>query len=798
MKTPSSSFTHLHTHSEFSIFNGICRIEDYIRKASTLGMKHLGLTDYGNLHGAMLFTEKCQQAGINPVVGCEVYVAADGQLNKSSRDPGNFHLVLYASDEEGYRNLMILTSKASLEGFYNKPRVDDELLKRYHYGLIASTACSKGEIPQLILANNWEAARDKALYYNTLFGEGKFWLEVMNHGLPDEKIVREGIRRINRETGIPIIATNNVHFLEKEHFKAHEVFICIDADKKLSDTMQKKSINHEFYFKNEEEMQAAFPDFHDGLENTVKLAELCKLRITRREPLLPHFEIPMQFAEGKDYLRDITVKGLKERYPDIEGVQWKQLLQRADFELNLLSKLGFVDYFLIVRDYVDWSRRQGIPVGPGRGTAAGSIVAYALKITDIDPIKYGLLFERFLNSEVPGMPDIDVDFCHERRGEVIEYIHQKYGPENVAGISTFGTLKSRKVLKDVARVLNIPFIEWEAASKLLPKGKIAGVEKTLSMEPNLKDLFDVAAVLEGLVYQRSAHACGIVIGRSVLTDYVPLVRDEETGNVITAYTSDRLESCGLVKMDLLGLTALTRLKACESLVQVCKPDFSLERIPEDDALTFSLLGEGRSEAVFQFESPGMQKILKDTRPVDLEDLIALNALYRPGLMQLIPHFIELRHGRRELHYPHPDLEEVLKPTYGIIIYQEQLMKIAQIIGGLSPGKSDYLRRVMGKGKAEDILQVEQVFIQGAGTRGYSPDLALNIFKMLRTNAGIAFNKSHAASYTLLAYETAYCKAHFPTEFLESVIQSEKDHPEKQQRYIRMAQIEGIRKGEEKI
>ena len=801
-----SGFVHLHNHSDYSLLDGACRISDYVKKAVDLGMKHLALTDHGNLFGALHFEQACHAAGINPVVGCEVYVAPGSRFVKPTNGPKSHHMVLYVRNEEGYRNLMILTSKGYIEGFYYKPRIDDELLEKHHEGLIASTACMAGEIPRALQAGDFEKAKSKALFYRDLFGEGNFYLEVMNHGIPEEKTIRKGMRRLHEETGIPIIATNDIHFLEKEHANAHDIFICISTGKKQTDTKRLKTENPEFYFKTEEEMRSVFPDFPDAIENTVKLAEKCNLTIPQPGPQLPHYEIPEQFASPESYLQHLTYEGLKVRYPDVDEETQKTISQRADFELKVLFDMEFAGYFLIVWDFIDWARRHDIPVGPGRGSGAGSIVAYALKITDIEPLKYELLFERFLNPERVSMPDFDVDFCFERRGEVIEYVHKKYGQENVAGICTFGTLKTKAVLKDVARVLDIAFSESNAISKLVPEGKTPdgrkiNVKIALELEPQLKefydrggvykDLFDVAAVLEGMNRHVSTHACGKVIGRSILTDYVPLIKDQKSGDIITAYTMDIIEPCGLVKMDFLGLKTLTLLKNCETLIRLHSPSFNLEKIPEDDEPTFRMLGKGRSEAVFQFESQGMQKILKDAKPASIEDLIALNALYRPGPMQYIPQFIDSKNGKQKIKYPHPDLEEVLKPTYGVIVYQEQVMKVAQIIGGFSLGKADILRRAMSKKKEKEMAKMEVEFVEGAEAKGYDPKQAKEIFEMLKPFAGYGFNKSHAAAYSVVAYKTAYCKANYPAEFWAANLTNEINDNDTLKNYLAHTRDEGI-------
>jgi len=800
-----SGFVHLHNHSDFSLLDGACRIGDYVARCEELGMKHLALTDHGNLFGALRFEQACHSASINPVIGCEVYVATGSRLDRTTGQKYH-HMVLYARNEKGYRNLMILTSKGYTEGFYYRPRIDDELLEQHHEGLMASAACIGGEIPQAILAGDWEKAKNKALYYHRLFGKRNYYLEVMNHGIPEEETVRQGMRRLNQETGIPIIATNDVHFLDRSHANAHDIFICIATGKRQADDKRLKTENSEFYFKTEDEMRDLFPDFPDAIENTVMLAERCNLTIPRPGPQLPHYQIPEGYSSPDSYLKYLTLDGLRKRYSAVDGEEKKQIYERAEYELQVLADMGFSSYFLIVWDFIDWARHHDIPVGPGRGSGAGSLVAYALKITDIDPIKYDLLFERFLNPERVSMPDFDVDFCFERRAEVIEYVHQKYGHDNVAGICTFGTLKTKAVLKDVARVLDIPFSESNAITKLIPErktpdGRGIDVNSALEMESQLKqfyerggvykDLFDVAALLEGMNRHVSTHACGKVIGRSALTNYVPLIKDQKSGDVITAYTMDIIEQCGLVKMDFLGLKTLTLLKNSEKLIRKHTPQFNLESIAEDDATTFRMLSDGRSEAVFQFESEGMRRVLRDTQPSSIEDLIALNALYRPGPMQYIPQFAESKKNPQKIQYPHPHLEDVLKPTYGVIVFQEQVMKVAEIIGGFSLGKADTLRRAMSKKKEKDMGKLETEFIDGAQKQGYDPMQAKDIFEMLKPFAGYGFNKSHAAAYSMVAYKTAFCKANYPAEFWAANLTNEINSPDILKNYLDSARAEGI-------
>ncbi len=813
-----SGFVHLHNHSDYSLLDGACRIRDYAQRASELGMQHVALTDHGNMSGAIHFERECRAKGLNPVIGCEVYVAVGSRFARPGSGPKNHHLVLYAKNEEGYRNLMLLTSKGFLEGFFYRPRIDDELLELHHEGLMASAACLSGEIPRAVFNGDWEKAKSRSLYYRDLFGEGNFWLEVMNHGIEEEEIVRKGMRRLSQETDIPIIATNDVHFLNRDHANAHDVFICIATGKKQSEEKRLKAENPEFYFKTEEEMRDLFPDFPDAIENTVKLAEKCDLTIPKPGPLLPHYDIPKEYSSPESCLRHLAETGLKERYPEIHAEnrnsdEWKKIKDRLDYELKVIIDMGYSGYFLIVWDFIDWARKHDIPVGPGRGSGAGSIVAYSLRITDIDPLKYGLLFERFLNPERISMPDFDIDFCFERRNEVIEYVHSKYGRDNVAGICTFGTLKTRAVLKDVARVLDIPFNEANAISKLVPpipaEYNVPGGEKkkmsvswALDLAPELKkyrerggvyeELFKISSILEGMNRHVSTHACGQVIGQSILTDYVPIHKDSKTGDVNSAYTMDIIEQCGLVKMDFLGLKTLTLLKNCELLIRKKIPDFDLDQIPENDEKTFTMLSKGHSEAIFQFESQGMQRVLRDAKPSSIEDLIALNALYRPGPLKNIPRYTAAKRNRNTIVYPHPDLKQILEPTYGVIVYQEQVMKVAQIIAGFSLGKADILRNAMSKKKKEEMPKLKSEFLEGAVKKGYSVELARRIFEILEPFADYGFNKSHAAAYSIIAYKTAYCKINFPAEFWAANLTNEINDADSLKLYLNYARADGIK------
>ncbi len=792
-------FVHLHNHTDYSLLDGAASIKRMVGKAVELEMKHLAITDHGNMFGALRFYKECRANGINPVIGCEFYVSSTSRKIKSGSDKGNRynHLILLAKDYTGYRNLMMLSSLAYTEGFYYKPRIDNELLEKYHEGLICSTACLAGIIPRKILEGDLEEAKNKALYYLGLFGEGNFYLELQDHGIPEQKIVNEKMIELSRETGIPLIATNDIHYLSKEDANAQDILICIGTNRKKHETKRMKFDSSEFYMKSKEEMFEVFSHIPEALSNTVKLAEKCNLEIELPGPLLPDYEIPAEYSNPDEYLKALTMNGLEERYSEIT----EEIKERVKYELDIIIGMKFTGYFLIVWDFIHFARENGIPVGPGRGSGAGSIVAYSLKITDIDPLKYDLLFERFLNPERISMPDFDIDFCFERRQEVIDYVTRKYGKDRVGQIITFGTLKTKAVLRDVARVLDIPYSEADQISKLVPPDAKT-IDDALAAEPKLKEyenrsdlyreLIDTGKRLEGLSRHASTHAAGVVIGKSTLTDYVPLYRDAKTGAISTQYTMDQLEECGLVKMDFLGLKTLTLIKNTEDIIRKNGIEFSTDNIPENDEKTFRLLGEGKSICVFQFESSGMQGILKQAKPNSIEDLIALNALYRPGPMQYIPQYIDSKMGRTPITYPHPDLEEVLKPTYGVIVYQEQVMKVAQIIGGFSLGKADILRRAMGKKKVKEMEKMKVEFLAGAEEQGYSKKLASDVFEMLKPFAGYGFNKSHAAAYSVVAYKTAYLKANYPAEFMAANLTNEINNPDKLTQYINETKSMGIK------
>jgi DNA polymerase-3 subunit alpha len=793
-----ADFVHLHNHSDFSLLDGAASVGSMVAKAKALGMPGLALTDHGNMFGAAKFYDACKDAEINPIVGSEFYVAGGSRLERTGTETGNkyWHLVLLAENETGYRNLLKLSSASYTEGFYYKPRIDDELLAANAKGLIAGTACLGGEIPGLILAGRAAEAERKALRYAELFGKEHFYLELQDHGIPEQKTVNRELVAMSRRLGLPLVCTNDMHYLERGDAEAHDVLLCIGTNKKRGEAQRMRFHGPEFYMKSPEEMAAIFSELPEALANTVKVNEMVDLQLSYPGPLLPDYEVPEGFASPDEYLRHLAFEGLRTRYPN----ESKEILERAEYELSVIIEMKFTGYFLIVWDFIDWAKRHGIAVGPGRGSGAGSIVAYALRITDIDPLRYELLFERFLNPERVSMPDFDVDFCFERRGEVIDYVTRKYGAERTGQIITFGTLKAKAVLKDVARALDINYEESNAIAKLVPEDPKITLKKAFEDEPKLRelaaqdkyrDLFGIAAKLENKNRHTSFHAAGIVIGKTALTDFVPLFRDSKTGVVATQYTMDYLEKCGLVKMDFLGLKTLTLIQHCLELLRKRGVVIEEDRIPEDDERTFRLLGEGRSTSVFQFESSGMQGILKQAKPSCMEDLIALNALYRPGPMEFIPQFIDSKMGRQPITYPHPSLEKYLKETYGVIVYQEQVMQVAQEVAGYSLGRADLLRRAMSKKKKEVLEKEEAPFVEGALKRGYTEEKAKEIFEILVPFAGYGFNKSHAAAYSVVAYRTAYLKANYPAEFMAANLTNEIANTDKLTEYISEARAMGL-------
>ena len=802
-------FVHLHNHTDYSLLDGAAPIHRYISKAKAYGMRHLAITDHGNMFGALKFYNACKENDINPIVGCEFYVNPESHTAKSSTMSGSryYHLVMIAMNEIGYKNLMVLNSISYTEGYYYKPRISDQLLEEHNEGLICLSACLAGEIPQLILNNNYEGAKQRATYYSSLFDEDRYYIELQDHGLSEQKRVNPQLVQLARELQLPLVATNDIHYIEDSDANAQDIVLCIGTNKKKNDQDRMRFDSQEFFMKSADQMASLFDWIPEALENTIKIAERCNLTIEQPGPLLPAYEIPPEFNNPDEYLRYLAQDGLEKRYPVIT----EDLQARLNYELDVIINMGFTGYFLIVWDFIYWAKKNDIPVGPGRGSGAGSIVAYAMTITDIDPIKYNLIFERFLNPERVSMPDFDIDFCYERRQEVIDYVTAKYGTDRVAQIATFGTLKVKAVIKDVARVLDIPFAEATRIVSLIPyslpedektgKARKLTVQGAIDFTPELQELeqrggiyaelFDVAKRLEGFNRHTSTHAAGVVIGQDVLTEYVPLYRDAKTGAVSTQYTMDMLEGCGLVKMDFLGLKTLTLIKHTEELIQKTNPGFSVQEVSEEDEATFAMLGRGDSACIFQFESAGMQRVLKDAKPNSIEDLVALNALYRPGPMAYIPKFIDSKNGRTPIEYYHPDLEDALKTTYGVIVYQEQVMKVAQTIAGYSMGNADLLRRAMGKKKAEVMEMEKKNFIDGARKKGYTEKTAEGIFEMLLPFAGYGFNKSHAAAYSVVAYHTAYLKANYPAEFMAANLTNEMNSPDKFAQYLAETKSMGI-------
>lgn len=811
-----SNFVHLHNHTDFSLLDGAASISAYVKKAQKCGMKSLAITDHGNMFGALYFYNECRAAGIKPIIGCEFYVNPKDRRAKST-DSGSkyYHLILLAMSDKGYHNLMELNAIAYKEGYYSKPRIDDESLMAHSEDLICTSACLAGEIIQILLTpqqrgvpfskphadqekKNYQAAKERIEWFKKVFPD-RYYIELQDHNLAEQKYTNPILVRLAKEMDVPIICTNDIHYIEKEDANAHDTLLCIGTNSKKNDEHRMRFSNSEFYFKTPEEMEELFSWCPDAVENTAKLAEKCNIEINFPGPILPKCDIPEPFKTEAEYLVYLANEGLKKRY----GTVTKLLQTRLDYELSVIIKMDFPGYFLIVRDYIAWAKAHDIPVGPGRGSGAGSLVAYAITITDVEPMKYSLLFERFLNIERVSMPDFDIDFCFERRGEVIDYVTEHYGKDRVGQIVTFGTLKAKQVVKDVARVLDIPYEESNKICSFIPDEPKMTIAKALQAEPRLKEyqdkggiyaeLFETAQKLEGLHRHSSLHAAGVVIGRENLEKYVPLFcADKATGAIATQYTMKQIEDCGLVKMDFLGLKTLTLIKHAVDLVKMKEPDFDINKIDEVDKKTFKMLQEGDSACVFQFESPGMRRILKRAKPSNIEDLVALNALYRPGPMQFIDQYIDSKNGIIPIKYPDPCLEDVLKTTYGVIVYQEQVMQVAQIIAGYSLGQADILRRIMGKKQAEKLAEELVKFREGAIKRGFTAEHAEEIFHILEPFAGYGFNKSHAVAYSIVAYQTAYLKANYPAEFLAANLTNEKSNPVKFKEYLNLAPQMGIK------
>ncbi len=794
-----SDFVHLHVHTQYSLLDGACRLQELMRRTAEAGMPAVAMTDHGNLFGAVSFYQAAVKHGIKPIIGCEAYLAPAGRRNKGPDQPPPFHLTLFARDETGYRNLLRLVSASYLEGFYYRPRIDKDLLQDHADGLSASSGCLRGEVPSFLKQGDYAAALKAADDYRHIFGPGHFFLEVMDHGLPEQGPVNEGLMKIGRELDLPLLVTNDVHYIDRSQARAHEVLLCIQTQSFLNDPNRMRLQSDQFYLKSPEEMARAFSWIPEGLRNTRVLADQCRLELRFDEYHLPRYD-PPGGGSREAFLRELCRRGVAERYGDLTP----EVSRRLEHELAVIEKMGFVSYFLIVWDFIHYARREGIPVGPGRGSAAGSLVSYLLGITDLDPLKYGLLFERFLNPDRSGMPDIDIDFCFERRPEVIAYVTRKYGEENVAQIITFGTMQARAAVRDVGRVLGVPYADVDRLAKLIPAELGMTLERALEIEPQLKELcakdptaaevVETARVLEGLNRHASIHAAGVVISDKPLTEYVPLFKSTD-GQVTTGFSMDGIAKIGLLKMDFLGLRTLTVIDRARQWVERTRGEkIDVGAVPLDDPKTFTLLAQANTFGVFQLESSGMRDLLKKIRPSRFEDLISILALYRPGPMGsgMLEDFIRRKHGDVPVEYPHPKLEPVLKETFGIIVYQEQVMQMASVLAGFSMTEADHLRRAMSKKISSVMERMRRSFVEGCGREsGIPPEEADRLFDLIDYFSGYGFNRSHSAAYALISYQTAYLKANYPVEFMCALLTSEKDNTDKVVEYVKECRQMGI-------
>ena len=799
-----NQFVHLHVHSEYSLLDGACRIKDLCKRAAEAGASAIALTDHGVMYGAMEFYHAAREMRLTPILGCEAYVAPRGRFDRSVRDEA--HVTLLAADLSGYRNLMALVSKGFLEGYYYKPRIDLELLEKHNEGLIVLSGCMSGLVAAPLLAGDYATSVENAKTYREIFGD-RFYVEVMRHGMPEQDAINGDLVRVAREVGAPIVATNDSHYLEKKDAGAHDVLLCIGTGKTVADTNRMRFYSDEFYVKTPDEMYALWSDLPEACENTVRIAERVDIRIPQKVFHLPQYPVPQAAgaAERSDeeYLRELCERGLTERYGEERVREDSTLRERLDYELSVITKMGFASYFLIVWDFIKYARDHGIPVGPGRGSAVGSLVAYCLRITDLDPLRFKLLFERFLNPERISMPDIDTDFCVERRDEVIAYVTEKYGKDRVAQIVTFGTMAARAAIRDAGRALGVPLPDVDRIAKLVPSGpggfpiaraieQIAELKTLYATQPAMRKLLDTAKEIEGLARNASTHAAGVVISAGPLVEYTPLCRFGD-GGVNTQYDMDSVEGIGLLKMDFLGLRNLTVMdKAVSEIRRTIDPEFELSAIPFDDARTYEMLGRGETVGVFQLESEGMKRVCAELQPSGFEDIMALVALYRPGPMELIPQYIAVKHGRTTTQYLHPALEPILSETHGTPLYQDQVMRMAREIAGFTLSEVDELRKVISKKQKEKIPVYQEKFIAGAAaTSGIGRALALRLFEYIGPFAGYAFNKAHAAAYGWIAYQTAYLKANHPLEYMAALMTSVKDKTEKLAEYIDEAKKIGI-------
>ena len=801
-------FAHLHLHTEYSLLDGACRLGPLVDRAKELGMESLAITDHGVMYGVVDFYEACNKAGIHPVIGCEVYVAPGSRFDRTAG--GRAHLILLCETQQGYQNLIKLCSAGFIEGYYYKPRIDMELLRQRHEGLIALSACLSGDVPKLLLQGRYDEARDLALEFESIMGKGNYFLEMQDHGLREQKLVNQGLIRISQETGIPLVCTNDVHYLHREDAKAQEILMCIQTGKKLSDENRMRMDTDQMYLKSEEEMRVAFPQFEEAIARTGEIAKRCNVEFEFGNYHLPDFPVPDNEPHDH-YLHRLCVDGAIARYGSLDALDG-EVGRRLEYEYSMICRMGYVDYFLIVWDFIRYARSRGIPVGPGRGSGAGSICAYALGITGIDPLKYNLIFERFLNPERVSMPDFDVDFCYERRQEVIDYVTRKYGADHVSQIITFGTMAARAVVRDVGRVMGMPYAQVDQISKMIPSDLKMTLKKALEISTELKKLYegdeqvhqliDYAMTLEGMPRHASTHAAGVVIGAKPLDEFVPLQTNDDV--ITTQFPMTTVEHLGLLKMDFLGLRTLTVINDAQTMVrQDIDPDFDVEKIPVDDKETYAMLGRGDTDGVFQLESAGMRRVLTDLQPENLEDIIAVISLYRPGPMQSIPRFIAGKKDPSSVQYLSPILEKSLDVTYGCMVYQEQVMQIVRDVAGYSLGRSDMVRRAMAKKKQSEMEKEKKVFVEGAVDAdgnvvvpgavrmGTAPDVALKIFGEMETFAQYAFNKSHAAAYAVVAWRTAYLKCHYPVQFMAAILNSVKDNTTKVSAFIQYCRKHGI-------
>jgi DNA polymerase-3 subunit alpha len=778
------SFVHLHNHSHYSLLDGLTKLDEMVNYAKEQGSPAVALTDHGSMYGAIEFYQKAKKAGIKPIIGVETYLAPGSRFDKNTREDGRgYHLLLLAKNQTGYKNLIKLVSAAHLEGFYYKPRVDWELLEKYHEGVIACTACLGGEIARLITGDKTEQAKKRILEYYKLFGPGNFYLEIQDHPeLEGQAKVNQELIKLSHELNIPLVATNDSHYLKKEDAEAQDILLCLQNKKKITDTDRMKMLGHgDYSLRSNADMIAAFKDVSEAVANTLKIAADCNVEIELGNIQLPYFEVPAGY-DGNSYLREWCEKGIAKRYPGASDEVLKPVRERLDYELSIITKMGWPSYFLIVADFINWAKDNKIVVGPGRGSAAGSLVCYLTNITNLDPLKYDLLFERFLNPERISMPDIDMDFADIRRGEVLNYVAEKYGHDHVAQIITFGTMAARAAVRDVGRVLDAPYEYCDKISKSIPMfTKLGEAIKTVpelremyNNDPTAKRILDYAKRLEGVARHASTHACGVLITNKPLTEYVPIqYASSSDRSIISQYSLHPIEDLGLLKMDFLGLKNLTIIESALKIIKNTRGlDIDIDAIPLEDAATYKLFQDGETTGVFQFESSGMKRYLRELQPTEFEDIIAMGALYRPGPMEWIPDYIAGKHHTKKVSYLHPKLAPILEKTYGVAIYQEQVMQIARDLAGFTMGQADILRKAMGKKIASLLAEQKEKFVEGCVKNGVYKELGEKVFSFIEPFAGYGFNRSHAACYAMISYETAYLKAHWPVEFMAALLTSD--------------------------